>query len=117
MVVIKLIFDNKLFYSYFTKSFMLEFPLIKLKNIYVYNFYEDQFFFLIFFLIFCFFLTLLLLLISIMVSSKKSNFEKNSPYECGFEPFGDSHLFFNISFFIVGILFLIFDLELIFILP
>lgn len=52
-----------------------------------------------------------------MVSSKKSNFEKNSPYECGFEPFGDSHLFFNISFFIVGILFLIFDLELIFILP
>jgi NADH-quinone oxidoreductase subunit A len=83
----------------------------------MYNFYEEQFFYLIFFVCFSFCLTLLLLIISIILSSKKSNFEKNSPYECGFEPFGDSHLFFNISFFIVGILFLIFDLELIFILP
>lgn len=40
-------------------------------------------------------------------------FEKGSPYECGFEPFeGDAHSVFNIQYIIVGILFMLFDLEL-----
>jgi NADH-quinone oxidoreductase subunit A len=40
-----------------------------------------------------------------------------SPYECGFEGFGDARDSFDIKFFLVGILFLIFDLELIFLVP
>lgn len=47
----------------------------------------------------------------------KNEFEKHSPYECGFEPFGDAQAVFNIQFFIVGLLFMIFDLELAFLFP
>jgi len=43
--------------------------------------------------------------------------EKQSSYECGFEPFGDARLTFDIHFYIIGILFLIFDLELVFLFP
>ena len=42
---------------------------------------------------------------------KKSYTEKISPYECGFDPFVDSRNKFEIKFFLVAILFIIFDLE------
>jgi NADH-quinone oxidoreductase subunit A len=61
----------------------------------------------------CVALTTLLFGVSFMLSPKSLSFEKGSPYECGFEPFGgDSHSVFNIQYFIVGILFMLFDLEL-----
>ena len=40
-----------------------------------------------------------------------------SPYECGFNPFENSRNVFNVDFYIVGLLFLIFDIETIFIFP
>lgn len=43
--------------------------------------------------------------------------EKQSSYECGFEPFGDARIAFDIHFYIIGILFLLFDLEIVFIFP
>jgi NADH-quinone oxidoreductase subunit A len=43
--------------------------------------------------------------------------EKVSSYECGFNPFSDSRSKFEIRFYIVGILFIIFDLEIVFIFP
>jgi len=43
--------------------------------------------------------------------------EKVSAYECGFSPFSDSRIKFEIRFYIVGILFIIFDLEIIFLFP
>lgn len=43
--------------------------------------------------------------------------QKISPYECGFEPFQDARNKFNIKFYLVGILFLIFDLEIAFLFP
>lgn len=43
--------------------------------------------------------------------------EKQSSYECGFEPFGDARITFDIHFYVIGILFLIFDLELVFLFP
>jgi len=43
--------------------------------------------------------------------------EKLSSYECGFDPFGDARNPFNIHFYLVGILFIIFDLELTFLFP
>ena len=39
--------------------------------------------------------------------------EKNSPYECGFEPFFDSRMKFDVRFYLVAILFIIFDLEIV----
>ena len=43
--------------------------------------------------------------------------EKNSPYECGFEPFEDSRMKFDIRYYLVAILFIIFDLEIAFLFP
>jgi NADH-quinone oxidoreductase subunit A len=42
---------------------------------------------------------------------------KDSPYECGFPPFGDSRLPFDVRYYLVAILFIIFDLETAFLVP
>ncbi len=52
-----------------------------------------------------------------LLSPKNPNKEKLSPYECGFNPIGDSRIKFNIKFYFVGILFIIFDLEIAFLFP
>lgn len=63
------------------------------------------------------FLCLVLFGIAFTITPNEANFEKASPYECGFEPFGLTQSVFNIQFFIVGILFMIFDLELAYLFP
>ena len=45
------------------------------------------------------------------------NVEKNSPYECGFEAFEESRMKFDIRYYLVAILFIIFDLEIAFLFP
>lgn len=45
------------------------------------------------------------------------DFEKISVYECGFNPYGDARVKFDIKFYLVGILFIIFDLEVSFLFP
>lgn len=64
-------------------------------------------------LILCF----VLFTIAFILSPKEIFFEKASAYECGFEPFGSTQSVFNIQFFVVGILFMIFDLELAYLFP
>jgi len=59
---------------------------------------------------------ILFLVIFLLVYSKKS-FEKSSSYECGFHPFEDTRQEFNIRFYLVSILFIIFDLEIVFLFP
>jgi len=55
--------------------------------------------------------------LSYLLSSKADDVEKLSAYECGFNPFEDSRKEFDIRFYIVAILFLIFDLEISFLFP
>ena len=55
--------------------------------------------------------------LSFLVSPKKPNNEKLSPYECGFEPFDDARTKFDIRFYLVALLFIIFDLEVAFLFP
>lgn len=43
--------------------------------------------------------------------------DKLSPYECGFEAFGDSRVKFDVRYYLVAILFIIFDLEIAFLFP
>ncbi len=43
--------------------------------------------------------------------------EKNSPYECGFEAFEDARMKFDVRYYLVAILFIIFDLEIAFLVP
>ena len=54
---------------------------------------------------------------SYLLSIKKPDADKISVYECGFDPYGDSRQKFEVRFFLVGILFLIFDLEISFLFP
>jgi NADH-quinone oxidoreductase subunit A len=71
----------------------------------------------IFFIIFVISLVIVLLVINQLVSVNNPNAEKLSPYECGFSPLGDARQKFTVQFYLVGILFLIFDLEVLFLLP
>jgi len=57
------------------------------------------------------------LVLSFLLSPKVRDIEKNSPYECGFNPFEDTRSIFEIHFYRVAILFIIFDLEIAFLLP
>lgn len=63
------------------------------------------------------FIALLILILSYLFGINKPNFEKNSAYECGFLPFSNARLPFEIHFYVVSILFLIFDVEIMFLLP
>ena len=51
------------------------------------------------------------------LSPKNPDPEKLSAYECGFEPFEDSRMEFDVRFYLVAILFIIFDLEIAFLFP
>jgi NADH:ubiquinone oxidoreductase subunit 3 (subunit A) len=61
--------------------------------------------------------SIILLLISFSLAQKSYDVEKNSPYECGFNPFEDAREPFEIQFYLVAILFIIFDLEISFLIP
>jgi len=52
-----------------------------------------------------------------VLAPSKPNAEKNSPYECGFSAFEDARLKFDVRFYLVAILFIIFDLEIAFLFP
>ncbi|CAK0739862.1 NADH-quinone oxidoreductase subunit A [uncultured Gammaproteobacteria bacterium] len=55
--------------------------------------------------------------LSFIVGKQNPDAEKLSPYECGFEPFGDSRGKFDVRYYLVAILFIIFDLEVAFLFP
>lgn len=58
-----------------------------------------------------------LLLAGGILGSRNPSEPKDSAYECGFEPFDDSRMKFDIRFYLVAILFIIFDLEIAFLFP
>ena len=71
----------------------------------------------ILFLIIALGLSLAFIAINYLASPKKPDPEKLSAYECGFEPFNDSRMEFDVRFYLVAILFIIFDLEIAFLFP
>ena len=62
-------------------------------------------------------LAAIILLASLVVARQSPDREKISAYECGFEPFGDARQRFDVRFYLVAILFIIFDLEVAFLFP
>ena len=68
-------------------------------------------------IIFSLVLSAIIVFASYILSLKKGDTEKISVYECGFDPFGDSRQKFEVRFFLVGIIFIIFDLEISFLFP
>jgi NADH-quinone oxidoreductase subunit A len=58
-----------------------------------------------------------LVILGNVLGPRRPNSEKLSPYECGFEAFEDSRSKFDVRYYLVAILFIIFDLEITFFLP
>lgn len=58
-----------------------------------------------------------LLIIGNLLGPKRPTLEKLSPYECGFEAFEDARMQFDVRYYLIAIQFIVFDLEIIFIVP
>jgi NADH-quinone oxidoreductase subunit A len=62
-------------------------------------------------------LALIIATLSYLLAVQNPDSEKLSSYECGFEPYEDARNVFDVKFYLVGILFIIFDIETMFLLP
>nr|BBG74455.1 NADH dehydrogenase subunit 3 [Argyropelecus affinis] len=62
-------------------------------------------------------LSIILAVVSFWLPQLNPDAEKLSPYECGFDPLGSARLPFSLLFFLIAILFLLFDLEIALLLP
>ena len=82
----------------------------------IYNFLSD-YLSIIIFLFISLFLSIGFVLANFLVAPSNPDPEKLSAYECGFEPFEDSRMEFDVRFYLVAILFIIFDLEIAFLFP
>ena len=71
----------------------------------------------ILFLIIALGLSIAFIVVNFIFSPKNPDPEKLSAYECGFEAFDDSRMEFDVRFYLVAILFIIFDLEIAFLFP
>ncbi|HEX7338448.1 MAG TPA: NADH-quinone oxidoreductase subunit A [Rhodanobacteraceae bacterium] len=58
-----------------------------------------------------------LLAIGLLFAPKRPEAEKLSPYECGFEPFEDARQRFDVRYYLIAIVFILFDLEVAFLFP
>ena len=82
----------------------------------IYNFLTD-YLSIIIFLFIALGLSIGFILINFLASPNNPDPEKLSAYECGFEAFDDSRMEFDLRFYLVAILFIIFDLEIAFLFP
>jgi NADH-quinone oxidoreductase subunit A len=69
------------------------------------------------FIIFCIGLSVLIIIVNYVLAPKSLYSEKVSAYECGFDPVGTPRSLFDIHFYLVSILFIIFDSEITFLFP
>nr|YP_011034004.1 NADH dehydrogenase subunit 3 [Slavum lentiscoides]WRI20258.1 NADH dehydrogenase subunit 3 [Slavum lentiscoides] len=72
---------------------------------------------LIIMLIIFLFMLLMFMLLMLINMKMKFNYNKSSPFECGFDPFNKSRIPFSLNFYLIAIIFLIFDIELSIIMP
>jgi NADH-quinone oxidoreductase subunit A len=77
----------------------------------------EQYLPILLFILFGLFLGGVLLTVGRLVSPNRPDPEKLSPYECGFEAFEDARMKFDVRYYLVAILFILFDLEIAFLFP
>ena len=82
----------------------------------IYNFLSD-YLTIIIFLFIALFLSIGFVFANLLAAPSNPDPEKLSAYECGFEAFDDSRMEFDVRFYLVAILFIIFDLEIAFLFP
>jgi NADH-quinone oxidoreductase subunit A len=81
------------------------------------NLFLSQYFSIFLHVIICSLISIIFFVASFILISQKSDTEKLSAYECGFDPFNDARTTFDVRFYLVAILFIIFDLEVSFLFP
>ena len=98
-----------------------KFKSMNINNLFFFNYnyslIKTNYFVVFIFIIFALILSCIILTFSYILSTQNPETEKLSAYECGFEPYEDARHTFDIKFYIVAILFLVFDIETIFIFP
>lgn len=62
-------------------------------------------------------LSVIILFFSYVLAVQKPETEKLSTYECGFEPYEDARHTFDVKFYLIAILFIVFDIETMFLIP
>jgi len=77
----------------------------------------QEYFSIFFLFLISFILAFIIFFLSFSLGTQLPDNEKTSPYECGFEPFEDARNTFDVKFYLVAILFIIFDLEIMFLFP
>jgi len=78
---------------------------------------RKEYLILLVFLIFAILLTVLIIGASFLLAKQNPEAEKLSAYECGFEPYEDARHTFDVKFCVIAILFMIFDIEVMFLIP
>lgn len=81
------------------------------------NYLNNEYLFIFVFLVLTTIISAIALGLSYGVVYQDNYFEKISVYECGFEPFEDTRVKFDVRFYLVSILFIIFDIEIMFLFP
>ena len=77
----------------------------------------EQYFPVLLFILFGVIVGVVLLTVGTVLSPNRPDAEKLSPYECGFEAFEDARMRFDVRYYLVAILFILFDLEIAFLFP
>ena len=85
--------------------------------LYLNGIFSNQYLTLLICISFSIFLGLLIFSLSYFIGIQNPDSEKVSAYECGFEPFEDARNKFDVRFYIVAILFIIFDIEVVYLFP
>jgi NADH:ubiquinone oxidoreductase subunit 3 (subunit A) len=93
-----------LFYGLITKLILKKFFIIIMNTLFIYLLFTPIF-------------VIALLTLNFFLAVNKPDIQKLSPYECGMNPLGTAREKFSIQFFLIAILFIIFDLEVIFLFP
>ena len=103
--------------NFFFKSFIDDNNYLEQFNLLKSSLIKEEYLGIFVYVLFAIFLALLIIVLSYFLVTQNPETEKLSSYECGFEPYEDSRNRFHIRFYIVAILFILFDIEIIFFLP
>jgi NADH-quinone oxidoreductase subunit A len=103
--------------NFFIKSFISSNSYLEQFDIVKSSAVKEEYLSIFIYLCFATILGLLIISLSYFLVTQSPETEKLSTYECGFDPYGDTRDQFNIRFYIIAILFVLFDIEIIFLLP
>ena len=79
--------------------------------------FKNEYFVILLFLLVAILISFIIVILSYLLAVQNPETEKLSSYECGFEPYEDARHRFDVKFYLVAILFIIFDIETMFLLP